>query len=501
MLKNKIFASSNWPFWIGIALFVKGIHFFPNILSPHYTEVLGTWATFGGDAISYLAPIENLIENGSYFPDDRMPGYGAVFLFFWLFFGKIGAINCVVVVQYLLDATTVYVLARTALQLFKSQFMFYGVYVVALFSFHSSTYNIQFLTESFSVSANILLLFFLVLYQEKKKQKYLVIAGLCWTWLVFLRPVYLPIGALVIGIWSVQWLLKKHSFSKLVKISLLFLLPFLVVDGVWIVRNYPIHKRIVPLAPVFWYASSYESGMVDLLAFVRSYGGGFVAPASQLNWFGISTIRMQDGIYLAGPPDTTIVFPNDIYTSKFSMDSLLQLRTDLSIAWGANTDSVTKSRYRAILRQKFSTYTESIRTENPFLYYIKAPLKHFILFFDYESTWYSGGLFEVSKDAPQSSGRRVYYLKYAAKQLCAVLYYAILTFGAVGLVLILLRKSWQADYFMAFAALYSIILFPFVLRMPETRYFLPAYPFMIVCSVFAVWQMRAKFIKNQEVNA
>lgn len=499
MFKNKLFVSSNWPPWVVIALLVKGTHFFSTILSPHYSDVPGTWAIFGGDAISYLAPIENLIENGAYLPDDRMPGYGAILLFFRLFFGKVGAINCVVLLQYLLDATTVYVLARTALQLFKSQFMFYGVYLVALFSFHSSVYSTQFLTESFSVSATILMLHYLVKYQEMQQYKYLLIAGAFWTWLVFLRPVYLPIGALVIGLWGVQWLLKKHSFSTLLKTSALFLLPFLVIDSVWIVRNYPIHKRIVPLAPVFWYTSSYESGMVDLLAFFQSFGGGFVAPASKLNWFGISSIRMQTGVYLSGPPDTTIVLPNDIYTSKFSVDSLLQLRADLSIAWGANTDSLTKNRYRAILRHKFSTYTQSIRAEKPFLYYIKAPLKHLVLFFDYENAWYSGGLFEVAKEAPHSSGRRVYYLKYAAKQLCAGLYYAILAFGTIGLVLILRRKSWQTDYFIVLATLYSMLLFPFVLRMPETRYFLPAYPLMIVCSVFAVWQIRSKFIENQAV--
>jgi hypothetical protein len=493
--QKKIFASSNWPLWVGIALFLKGIQFFTTIFGPHYSDIPGTWAVFGGDAISYLQPIENLIQHGAYTPDDRMPGYGVVYLFFRLFFDKPWAVNCVVVAQYLLDAITVYVLALTALTLFKSRFVFYGVFLVALVSFNASVYSSLFLTESFSVSATILMLYYLVKHQVAPKPKYLILAGIFFTWLIFLRPVYLPIGALVVGVWGIQWLLKQRSFTQFFKISLLFLLPFMVVDSIWMVRNYPIHKRFVPLAPVFWYASSYESGMVNMLAFFQSFGGGFIAPASKLNWFGVSRILMQTGVYLAGPADPTITLPDDIYTSKFSKDSLLMLRQDLSLAWSATADSLTKSRYRAVVRNKFATYTQSIKDEKPFLYYVKAPLRYIVLFFDYENFWYSGGLFEAANTAPKASGKLIYYLKYATKLLCAALYYVVLGLGLIGLLLILRSKSWRMDYFVALAAGYSIVIFPVVLRMPEPRYFLPAYPLMILCSVFAVWQFTLKIKK------
>ena len=491
--ERKIFAVYNWPFWVGVALLVKGVQFFATIFGAHYSDIPGTWAVFGGDAISYLQPVENLINNDAYTPDDRMPGYGAVYLFFRLFFDKANAVDCVVLAQYILDAVTVYVLALAAHKLFKSRFVFLGVYGVALVSFHSSVYSSLFLTESFTVSATILMFYFLVLFEEKQQPKYLLVAGAFWAWIVFLRPVFLPIGALVVGLWGVQWLLKRHTFQRFAKMSLFFLLPFLIVDTAWIVRNYPIHKRIVPLAPVFWYASSYESGMVNLLAFIQSFGGGFIAPSSVINWFGVASIQMQNGIYVSGPPDTSIVLPTDIYTSKFSEDSLLKLRAILNVAWGAKTDSLTKATYQRALRDKLATYTASIREEKPFLYYVKAPLRHTLLFFDYKNSWYSGGLFEVPPESPQLSGKKIYYLKYAVKQLCAALYYAILIFGVIGIVLIALQNTWRMSHFVALASLYSIVIFPVVLRMPEPRYFLPAYPLMIVCGVFAVWQIKLKF--------
>jgi len=499
LLKRNIFAVSNWPFWVGVALFVKGIQFFVTILGPHYSDISGTWAVFGGDAISYLQPIENLIKNGAYTPDDRMPGYGAVYLFFRLLFDKATAIDCVVLAQYVLDVITVYALALLAKKLFKSHFIFYGVYGVALISFHSSVYSSLFLTESFAVSATILMFYYLVLFQEKPQYKYLLVAGAFWAWMVFLRPVYLPIGGIAVGFWGMQWLLKRHTFQQFAKISLLFLLPFLAIDSVWIARNYPIHKRIVPLAPVFWYTSSYESGMVNLLAFIQSFGGGFIEPSSLIGWFGVASIQMQNGIYVSGPPNATISLPDDIYTSKFSEDSLLKLRGILNIAWGAKTDSLTKVKYQRVLRDKLAIYTTSIRAEKPFLYHVKAPLRHALLFFDYKNSWYSGGLFELPAQAPESSGRKIYYLKYAAKQLCATLYYFILVFGTVGIVFILLKNNWQMPHFMALAALYSIFIFSLILRMPEPRYFLPAYPLMIVCSVWAIWQIKLKLTKHEGV--
>src|SRR5580693_8486867 len=116
---------SPW-FWLTLALIVKGI--FPFIWlfhSPPPNDVPGFWGGIGGDTSSYIDPIDNFLKFGMYIPDFRMPGYGAVYLIFRLFVSKPAALNCLLILQYLLASLSVYIVSLTAKRIFESNTVFY----------------------------------------------------------------------------------------------------------------------------------------------------------------------------------------------------------------------------------------------------------------------------------------------------------------------------------------------------------------------------------------
>ena len=79
---------SKWQFWVLIAFFCKALFFIFLICRNDLHPLPGFIGVPTGDTSSYFDPIDNLIANGSYSPDFRMPGYGVLYLPFALLFSK-----------------------------------------------------------------------------------------------------------------------------------------------------------------------------------------------------------------------------------------------------------------------------------------------------------------------------------------------------------------------------------------------------------------------------
>ncbi|HWY97510.1 MAG TPA: hypothetical protein VNY36_00375, partial [Bacteroidia bacterium] len=111
-----------WTFWILAAFCARLLFFFLQIHIYHGGSI---WAVIHDDTNSYLLPIENLINKGSYTPDFRMPGYGIIYLPLLLFFKKTMACNILILVQLLFSTISVYLLALITQRLFKHNAFFY----------------------------------------------------------------------------------------------------------------------------------------------------------------------------------------------------------------------------------------------------------------------------------------------------------------------------------------------------------------------------------------
>src|SRR4051812_36913338 len=253
-LIKKLPLPSNWKFWLALALLVKTIFFIFKILEPgeSYNYYPQVFALGGGDSNSYIQPIENLLTNGSYYDDYRMPGYGWLYFVLRLMLPMTGALNMMVIIQLILSAISVYVLALIARKIFQRDSCFYVCFFLYLISTFVSLYDYQLLTESFCTSALIFSTYFLLTANEAKGK--LLLSGLFLTWSIFLRPVMAPI-LLIFGIYFFFKIERKKTgpsssqWSKL----FVFMIPLILIDGSWVLRNYCKYKEVIPLTRSVFY--------------------------------------------------------------------------------------------------------------------------------------------------------------------------------------------------------------------------------------------------------
>ena len=191
---------SNWKLWFVLALLVKTAVFIFKIKEPgpNFTDFPESFALAGGDARSYIDPIENLLANGSYFNDYRMPGYGWLHYLLRLMLPLGNALNAMAIIQLLLSSLSVYVLALIARRLFKSDTYFYVCFFLYAISTYVSLYDYQILTESLCASSLIFSVYLLITAETNAR---LFFSGVLLTWSIFLRPIVAPV-LLLFGVYA-----------------------------------------------------------------------------------------------------------------------------------------------------------------------------------------------------------------------------------------------------------------------------------------------------------
>jgi len=476
-------APSNWQFWLLLGCFAKIALFLFKILQTHSTEIDNFWGYTGGDTPEYLSPIENLLKNGVYSPDYRMPGYGAVYLPFIFFFSKATACNLLIIFQVLLAGVSVYALALIAKHIFKSTTFFYATFYLYAISPSNNVFDTFLLTESLTVSLLIFSVYFLIRYNDNDKKITLLVSGLLITWVIFLRPVFM----LVMGGFYLVILFHSIKNKRKLTITLLFLLPFTMVDSLWMVHNYKYHKTISPLLvqiqpPIQKDSPFYKNlYLYPAFHFVQSWGGSIIwwANSAEIRWFGIYFGRWSP----KSEKENNAILPDNIYTSKFNKDSLEALK---KMIIRINTDTTMpvalKHSYDQIVSEKFILYTQSIKQEKPMLYFIEAPFK---LLKKFLALGGSGDIInEVSK--------KYYFAEYLLQLYSEMFYNMIIILGSIG-TLLLSKNIFKLSVvgLIPFISLYIIIIHPIILRFTEGRYLVPALPFMLICSIYTIhWCLR-----------
>jgi len=442
---------SNWTYWLAIAFITRLIFFILVIHFRQYVKFDGFWGGIRDDSDGYLIPFDNLLKTGNYYPDFRMPGYGVLYFPLIFIFSKVIACNIVIIIQLILSSLSVYALALIAKNLFNNTALFHIAFYLFAFSSFSSLLDPVLLTESLSTSTLILSTYFFTRFFNPGKVYNLFISGGLLTWGIFLHPVFCPF--LVFFLLMLIVMLTR-SIRKMFLPIFLFILPFILFDGAWVLRNYYTYHKVTPLtrSVLFpWVENTYLEPIVE---FGKTWGAGiwFVDPkGNDLSWF-INNNR--------GPIDKdTIPFPNNIYTSAFNKDSLRMLDSTLS--------AEQKNQYNNAIFNKLQIYTASIKKEKPYLYYIKSNghrLKEFLL-----------SIHTVSK----------LYINNRVTFFYNSYYYITLFSGILGVLLMIpfiFKLALQS--IIPIIPIYIIIIHPFFIKYTENRYLIPAYPFMIICASY-----------------
>lgn len=458
-----------WVFWLAWALVIKGVMFLFLIQRGNNMGMVGYWGNSAGDALSYLSPIDNLIHHGNYDPDFRMPGYGWFYFIPALFLSKVAAANFLIIEQWICASIALCFFARLSEILFASRRFFYIGFFAFAVSTYANSFDATLLTESFAVSFAIFMLYAFARLLQSGRAKYALYSGIFATILIFLKPVYPPVLAFLLLLIAIKAMKKKLPWKAAVYI----ILPFVLVDGAWIARNYKVHQRFVPLNQGILYAAAEHSYMKNLFYFMEAWGGRITywEPRSEIRWFFHRPIGDDTSVPARCP------FPSYIYTSAFNADSMkdIQVQTDSVDNFSLPQDVRTAADMR--VRARLEVYGNSIKREKPWLYYGYAPVKLVWAFLAHNGRTDPMGPTHTLKDAWVNGVKWFYTINY-------------LFFLVVGMIGIWLqrRQFFKSTLHLAVLSLlaFTILIYPVVFRYTEARYLFPAYPVLVLYVGYAI---------------
>jgi hypothetical protein len=474
VLNNLLFRDpSSKLYWLLIALLARTLYF---ILEIHFMGTVtipkGVWGICYDE--TYFDGISNFIKTGSYNSDERMPGLGIIYLPLALLFPKVTALNIFIILQVILSAVSAYVLALTAKLLFKKDFFFYATFYIYLLSCFTAISNSYPGSESFATSMLIFAVFYYVLALENYKKFNFILSGIFLTWVIFMRPALFPLICVFALLILIHFIKSKQ---KPLPALLMFLLPLVIIEGSWITRNYFRYHKIIPTLNSIYLSNCKDSYRFQIWQFEKAWG--------KEDW-GIDWLTEKDTSDIR---KEQVPFPSYIYTSKYNADSLRALKVFLNksiVRYQAQKDfgivyidTMSKENLQ-VVEAKCNAYIESLKNEKSFTYYVISRwviIKHSFkldMFGNFQEPFLG--------------------------MVCAWVYYFIIFIGFIGIILLgvyCFRFSYQV--LIPIIPLYSVFIHSIVLRLSQSRYFVPSYPFMLICAVYALYWICNK-VKDRSTN-
>jgi len=432
----------------------------------------------------FIQPAENFYKTGTveYLQGvpfaGRMPGYWFPYLIIRSVVDRNVAITLLVVLQFLLSALSVVLLAKVAFKIFENKIAFWITYWTSLLSTFTSIFDYQTIGESFSVSAIIFFLYYLLNAQKNKNKLDYLLSGLFLTWAIFLRPflglliIFIPIYILLSnGVKSIPIKLLKRRLIY----SSLFVIPFVIAETVWISRNYYSKQEFIPLeSGLTSYGKLYSNGWQSIRQMIYGWGEETAAfePNSISRW-----IRDEN-------MDKSFDFPGSIFKNvDYNSNEITELKSIYKKYQNSSSHSMD-----AYLDTLIVAKADSIRNiyaiNNPFEYNVIAPIKA-----SQRLIFKSG-----SGYLPLPSFSQMSFFQKMIKVAYSLLYYMVLFLGFGGIVLMLFKKT---DF--KHGILLSIIVCNLVLTLSiassiqENRYFITAYPILIIGTAYLLTFLYKRF--------
>jgi hypothetical protein len=426
---------------------------------------------YSRDYRSYVEPSMNFVDRGGYFELDhgnklyahKMPGMLPIFAPLYLIFGFKYGITFLVVIQFLIDSLCCVLVGIICFKLFKSELAFLIGFLLYSFSTIVSVSCHFAVSELLCTSFGVVALYFTV--SESQKRNWLL-SGLFAAWSVFFRPTAI---LLILFLPMVNWLMNQDSLKnkpkQFLKMTVIFCLPFLVFESVWIVRNFKVTQKFVPADMVL--ENFGTPAMKSLFSLVIAYGGDLQSwnPESEMRWFN----------NIPGSPDyderyaSTNPFPKYAIESGLSLGILKELRGKYSLY---NSDSLSDHEKNALagkMQEMCYGLISSFKSKAPFMYYVVAPLRTLKTFIFIQRPYG----FSFTKSG---------LLEHIVRAWHFFIYYLVLIAFFAGIYVSVKNRN-RSVLFLVFLVVGHMLLYGFILRYSENRYLVPMHPFMVIVSV------------------
>jgi len=465
-----------WLLFLLIALAFRGLYIGIQLHYRVLPETPGCLSIETGDTKGYLDPVENLMTQGVYAPDYRMPGVAAPYWIFRQFLDVGMSRDAMVILQWLLSGLNVYVLALIALRLTGSQTTALIVYAAYLSSAYSSWFDSSIASDSLAVSCLILHAFLFQRGWDRKCTFTMLGSGVFLAWFIFLRP----IGAALVPL-LVLLLFAIERRSKPWKWMFALLFPFLLVDTVWALRNHRVNGTLKPLTNQGWFPSDFAVEVrAHVMHFVQGYGGNYIwwAPGSDIRWYGVwkGGADLDDEGRSAQPP------PAYAFVDGYDIDSLAALSERIRRLERGGMELADSLAERDAINERFDHYAQLFKEKAPFRYHVSSRLlmfKHLV--------WQHGTESLIIKPFAQLPiGAKLF------KVLQIGFYMFTFTFGTFGCMISLWnwrRSTSLLQVWVPVIVLYLVVVFPIGLRMCEWRYMAHPFPFALLMGIIFVHQV------------
>ncbi len=453
-----------WPLLLGIALVVKLV-IVMLLLLEHNVPLNGLWFALSAETLDHTRPIELLLSGQGYSLDHQMPGYSFVYLPLRLLLSSEGAMQVMVLLQILADAITVLLAARIAWHLSKDVRMVQLVFWISLLSTFVTSYDRFILTETYSAFALVLAIHG-VTSQRPEQTSNVLTSGFAMAWLVFLKPVFLPLFA----VFALTYLVRPSLGTKGTRWRTVFLLilPFLILDGAWTIRNAATHDRFQPLTDGAHTEELERDVHYPLMLLMRSYGCTYNwwDPASEIRWFTLGSASST----VSQVHDRPMPLPAYTHTLACPPDSISRLAELVSYSVDHPWDNAVYEHVASKCQQCIAAFEE----EKPFHFQVTSRLRLLKILVLNSGT-------ETLLARPFAE---LNIVKKTVKTGYSALYLAVMILGLVGALWASLRKSepW---------------LHRFGMRICENRYLTTIYPLALIFMVYAGLHWRDTFSKTR----
>ncbi len=469
LLHRLLVSKHTWPLVVGL---IFRTLFFIWCEHENGEQPIGRWAAFDPDQWEYIDTVESYLNGSGWAPDHRMPGYSAIYLLFRSAFDIPMARDLLTLAQMVVAVLAIYVFARAIASAPRNPHWFWPVYGALLFASFSALGDIVLVNESFTTSALMLHWATYVRYRASDRRVWLVASGALIGLAIFLRPIYGPILAFVPMLELVR---RDRPMFKSFKYAVLFALPFLLTDAVWVVRNHRHYGGFNPLTnhgP--WNPRYSRSTLFPAIELLSTYGGHpyYWESGSDVLWFGYEpdagggTTKAIPGVE---PP------PAYAYTSVCTEDSLIAFANAMRQARSGNMSKAGEDSIAADLLAKTRRWRVVYRKERPFQYHVLSRLR----LLKYETI--NSGTEVLFK----RSFKELSKLEFAYKIIQSGIYWWALVIGGLASVLFLTRwRSQPQSALLGLMCVYSVVACPWIMRAAEIRYMIPVFPLLLGASIW-----------------
>ncbi len=492
MLAEKIHAENKYK-WISIAFFIKILiltYFFfqKKDISTEFS-FLGFIA---GDTFSYFGAIDNLLDIGQYNPFYRMPGVGIVYFFLRLVFSKAISYTIFVAFQLIFDAVACYLLSKLAFQLTKSRLFFIITFILSVSNSYYSVFTIWLMSESVCTSTLIFSVyyFYQALFYSKNKNKALFLSGFFITWTIFCRPVYFPL--FILYTLQIAYYFYKNNEKKILKSIVIFMFPFIVFDGLWIIAGYQ-HTHELHILQHSNYtinndekadkeAYILETWKLELFKYVHAFGGDIVDwnPDADITWFNTNKSILQSKIH---------TLPNYAFSESVNEDSLIIIKKNIEILCQPNSSKQLKDSICKYTEQTLIRYRTNYIKQRPLQYYVFSRIIIFKKLIFQQPTY--------NLYSKQYNNLKI--IDKLIKISYIVLYYFYMLGCLISFLFIWLNRKIYLFLPIILLTAFGMLIYPY-LRLCEYRYIVPVMPFVLLLNAYTIYSIINLFVKEDGKN-